>query len=356
MHILDRKWPDLAAGYQAIQSFQAKMTVEFGRAVQVGHKLQFRKDLAEWQKKRRVFFALAAIALLSIIALCVSAYYLRDLSCVIVYWAVLVVIILVTLAVAGRQYIREMVNGKPVPQSAEGLAGLEGRWWDSLAPGELAVGKRSDQGGGEFLDQLARSLPDTHLAVCNSLTPDLQTSDSEVLLLGPGGIWLFEVKPWSGTILKQDGIWKQVQAIRVKPGGKRYEENVYDLGPDDRWQQKKRDIIKTLENRFPQQPWTPDLIQGGVVFSHPKVSVDKKRIQGNTAAYGRAKAWVERVHRTPAREGFKLEMQLEILDALNGEGKIKSAQSLVPVSSKEQAGRLYQEAVVELRDWVAKAV
>ena len=125
MHILDRKWPDLAAGYQAIQSFQAKMTTEFGRAVQVGHKLQFRKDLAEWQKKRRVFFALAAIALLSIIALCVSAYYLRDLSCVIVYWAVLVVIILVTLAVAGRQYIREMVNGKPVSQSAEGLTDLE---------------------------------------------------------------------------------------------------------------------------------------------------------------------------------------------------------------------------------------
>ena len=356
MHILDRKWPDLAVGYQAIQSFQAKMTAEFGRAVQVGHKLRFRKDLAEWQKKRRVFFALAAIALLSIIALCVSAYYLRDLSCVIVYWAVLVVIILVTLAVAGRQYIREMVNGKPVPQSAEGLAGLEGRWWDSLAPGELAVAKPVDQGGRDFLAQLARSLPDNHLAVCNSLTPDLQVPDSEVLLLGPGGIWLFEVRPWSGTILKQDGVWKQVQTIRVKPGGKRHEENLFDPGPDDRWLQKKRDIIKTLENRFPQQPWTPDLIQGGVVFSHPKAGIDKKRIQGNTAAYGRAKAWVERVHHTPAREGFTLEMQLEILDALNRGGTLKNAQAVLPVSSTDQAGRLYQEAVLELRDWVAKVI
>lgn len=356
MHILDRKWPDLAAGYQAIQSFQVKMTAEFGRAVQVGHKLQFRKDLVEWQKKRRVFFALAAIALLSIITLCVSAYYLRDLSCVIVYWAVLVVIILVTLAVAGRQYIREMVNGKPVPQSAEGLTDLEGRWWDSLAPGELAVEKPGDQGGRDFLAQLARSLPDTHLAVCNSLTPDLQAPDSEVLLLGPGGIWLFEVRPWSGTILKQDGVWKQVQTIRVKPGGKRYEENLFDPGPDDRWLQEKREIIKTLENRFLEQPWTQDLIQGGVVFSHPKAGIDKKRIKGNTAAYGRARAWVERVHRTPAREGFTLEMQLEILDALNRGGILKSAEAAVPVSSKEQAGRLYQETIVELRDWVAKAV
>ena len=356
MHILDRKWPDLATGYQTMRSFQVKMTTEFGRAVQVGHKLEFHKDLAEWQKKRRVFFALAAIALLSIIALCVSAYYLRDLSCVIVYWAVLVVIILVTLAVAGRQYIREMVNGRPVAKSGEGPADLEGRWWVSLAPGEPAAAKPSDQGGGDFLAQLARSLPDTHLAVCNSLAPEQQAPDSEVLLLGPGGIWLFEVRPWSGTILKQEGIWKQVQTHRVKLGGKGDEESSYDPGPDDRWLQEKQEIIKTLENRFPQQPWTHDLVQGGVVFSHPKAGVDKKRIRGNTAAYGRARAWVKRVQRAPAREVFPLEMQLEILDALNGGSSLKSAEVAGTVSSKEQAGRLYQEAVAELRDWVAKVV
>lgn len=115
MHSIDRKWTDLAAGYQAIQSFKTKLTAEFGRAVRVGHKQQLRKELTEWQKKRRVFLALVAVAPLSIIALCLTAYYFRDVACVIIYWAVMVLIILVTLAVAGRQYIREMVNGKPVP-------------------------------------------------------------------------------------------------------------------------------------------------------------------------------------------------------------------------------------------------
>src|SRR5450756_2272721 len=108
MHSIDRKWTDLAAGYQAIQSFKTKLTSEFGRAVQVGHKQRFRKELTEWQKKRRVFFALVAVAPLSIIALCLTAFYFRDVACVIVYWAVLVLIILVTLAVAGRQYIHEL--------------------------------------------------------------------------------------------------------------------------------------------------------------------------------------------------------------------------------------------------------
>ena len=98
-------------------------------------KLQFRKELTEWQKKRRIFFALVAVAPLSIIALCLTSFYFRDVACVIIYWALLVVIILVTLAVAGRQYIREMVNGKPVQQPAEALVvDLEGRWWDSLSP------------------------------------------------------------------------------------------------------------------------------------------------------------------------------------------------------------------------------
>jgi hypothetical protein len=356
MHILDRKWPDLAAGYQAMQSFQAKMTAEFGRAVQVGHKLRFRKDLSEWQKKRRVFFALAAIALLAILALCGSAYYLRDLSCVIVYWAVLVVIILVTLAVAGRQYIREMVNGRPVAQSGEGPVDLEGRWWECLAPEEPTVAKPGEPAGRDFLAQLARSLPDTYQAVCNSLAPGQPAPDSEVLVLGPWGIWLFEVRPWSGTILKQDGIWKQVQTHRFKSGEKRNEENSYDPGPDDRWLQEKQEIIKTLENHFPEQLWTRDLVQGGVVFSHPKASIDKKRIQGNTAAYGRARAWVKRVHHTPAIEGFPLEMQLEILDALNGGSALQNVQATIPVSSKDLAGRLYQDAVIELRDWVVKVV
>jgi len=269
---------------------------------------------------------------------------------------VLVVIILVTLAVAGRQYIREMVNGRPVVKSGEGPADLEGRWWDSLAPEQLAVTKPGDSGGLDFLAQLARALPDTCLAVWNSVAPDQQAPDSQVLLLGPGGIWLFEVRTWRGTILKLDGIWKQVQTHRVKLGVKRNEESSYDPGPDARWLQEKRKIIKTLENPFPQQPWTQDLVQGGVVFSHPKAGVDKKRIRGNTAAYGRARAWVERVRRSPAREGFPLELQLEILDALNGEDGLKSAEVARPVSSKEQAGRLYQEAVAELRDWVAKVM
>ncbi len=341
MHSIDRKWTDLAAGYQAIQSFKTKLTAEFGRAVRVGHKQQLRKELTEWQKKRRVFLALVAVAPLSIIALCLTAYYFRDVACVIIYWAVMVLIILVTLAVAGRQYIREMVNGKPVPQPVDRLVvDLEGRWWESLLPQELAVEKAGKKREEDFLTLLARSLPDSYSA---RILPE-----TDALLLGPSGIWIFKVEHWSGTIIKQDGVWKQLQTGRDKLGRKHLEETTHEPGPDDQWLQLKQEIIKTLEEHLPARAWTLSLIQGGVAFYHPKTNLDKKHIKDNTASFGSPNAWAERIRRAPAVDGFTLEMQLEILDALTGGGGQQ------PVSAKDEAERLYQQAVEELRAYVVK--
>jgi len=284
-----------------------------------------------------------AVAPLSITALCLTAVYFRDVACVIIYWAVLVLIILVTLAVAGRQYIREMVNGKPVPLPVEGLSvDLEGRWWESLSPQERSVEKTSEKGGADFLALLARSLSD--------LYSSQSLSDTDVILLGPSGIWIFKVECWSGTIVKSEGTWKQIHTVRDKLMRKRLEEETHEPGPDDQWLQQKHEIEKALEKYLPERVWTLSLIQGGVVFSHPKAYLDKKRIHGNTASYGLPKAWVERILCAPSVDGFTLEMQLQILDVLAEIG------GLQPISAKDEAERLYPQAVEELRAYVAKKV
>jgi len=343
MHNIDSKWTDLAAGYQAIQSFKTKLTAEYGRAVRVGHKQLLRKELIEWQMKRRLFFALMVIAPLSIIALCLTAFYFRDVACVIIYWAVLVLIILVTLAVAGRQYIREMMEGKPVQQLVEGLElDLEGRWWKSLSPEDLTVKKAGKRRETDFLALLARSLPDLYIAQL--------LSNIDVLLLGTSGIWILKVEHWSGTVVKQEEIWKQLETVRDKFGRKRLDEKINESGPDDQWLRYKNEIVKKLEENMPEQIWTLSLIQGGVVFSHPKVNLDKVRIQGITASYGLPNAWIERIRHAPAVDGFTLETQLEILDTWTGSGGQQT------ISAKDEAERLYQQAVEELRLYVAKMV
>ena len=228
MHRIDRKWIDLAAGYRDIQAYKTKLEAEFGRAVRVGHKLQFHKELTEWQRQRRIFFTLVAVAPLSILVLCLTSFYFRDVACVIIYWALLVLIILVTLAVAGRQYILEMVNGRPAQKTGEPLVmDLEGRWWDSLAPVDLLEEKPGTKRGVSFEDMLSRSLPDTCLLQSLSFT--------DLLLFCPSGIWILIVVDWGGSIVKQAGLWTQTETVRDKLGRKQREEKTQEFGPDDHW-------------------------------------------------------------------------------------------------------------------------
>jgi hypothetical protein len=87
-----------------------------------------------------------------------------------------------------------------------------------------------------------------------------------------------------------------------------------------------------------------------VIFTNPKTTLDKKRIQGNTASYGTQKAWVERICSAPPQEDFTLEKQLMILDILV---EPFAGQN---VSAKSEAERLYRLAVEELRSDVANMV
>jgi len=348
MRIIDSRWSDLAGGLAAVGALQARLEKEFGRAVRIGHERRFRQALSEWQKKRRVFFALAAFAPLSLAGLCVSAYYFREVACVIVYWAVVVLTILVTLAVAGRNYIRQAVN-RPEPARPTDLAvDLEQRWWDSLGPKDALSVKEAGGGQAGFVALLAGGLEDAYLCV-----PDLPAqADREALVLGPTGIWLFIVRDWEGTIERQGGAWRQVRTSRGRWGRKKQEETVFAIGPDDEWLRRKGQVVEAIRGRLPAQLATLDLVQGGVAFSHPRAVLDKARIQGNTAAYGPARAWVERVRRSPAVAEFTPAVQLRALDLLQaGRTGVEGTSS-----AADEAGRLYQQAAGELRTFVKQLV
>jgi len=346
MRIIDSQWTDLADGYRAVLSMQARLEKEFGRAVRIGHERKFRKELTEWQKKRRVFFVMVGIAPLSLVGLCVAAYFFRDVACVIAYWVLVVLVILVTLVVAGRNFIREMVN-RPEPERVGTLTvDLEGRWWNSLAPKGALVPKRA-RDDPDFAALLEGSLPAAYLTVRRP------PAAGEVVLVGPSGVWAFQVRPWEGTIARQDGMWRQVRTRRGRWGRKRIEETVHALAPDDEWLRRKKELFQAFQAHLPGPARTLELLQGGVVFTSPRAVLDKSRIQGNSAAYGPAAAWVERVRKSPPLEAFPLEVQLEALEALGPRPTGEGAQT---ASAEAESDRLYREAVQELRAFVGELV
>jgi hypothetical protein len=342
MYILDRKWSDLSAAYQSARGLQARLETEFGRALRTGYKIKYRRELTEWQKKRRIFWTMAALAPLSVIGLCVASFYFREVACVIVYWALLVAIILVTLAVAGRQFIREAVAGRPVETKVDRVAfDLERRWWEQLAPTLTAapVKKSKDVPPADFLSLVGRSLPAG--GVC---MPGLYTQDT-LLVLAPSGMWLFETRSWAGTLRRQEGVWKQV----VSGKRKQVSEVVLDPAPDEAWVRRRAALLQVLATLPQQYAWAGDHLQGGVVFTHPQAVPDKANLTGNSAPYGSAGAWLKRLHETLPVEGFTLELRLALLDALVQAENSALPGSAVPVSAVEAAEQVYRQAADEIR-------
>jgi hypothetical protein len=346
MRLIDRKWTDLSLGWQAVQAFQGRLEAEFGRAVQVGYNQKFRRELTEWQKKRRIFIAMVVLAPLSLIGLCLAAFYFREVACVLAWWTMTVLVILVTLGVAGWSYIREMVGGRPAPKRARVGVSLTDRWWDRLAIKPLAVAKLVKE-EADFPALLEHALPDSCIAV-RDLFPAQSAGEANILLLGPSGIWLFETRPWSGKVIKQDGVWKQTL--------KRHEVKEHDQAPDAQWLEQKEAIMRAIQSRLPHLAWTSSLLQGGVVFSHPKADLRKADIVDNTAPYGPAKAWLERVRQGVPDERLTLDVQLELLDLFITLGREDAPQDMEYASSKTEAERLYEEAAGQLREHVAKMV
>ena len=295
----------------------------------------------------------------------------------------LVVIILVTLAVAGRNYLYEAMNR---PEQGKGLTlgmDLEQSWWESIAPKpgirqktslsfkgsrldatlkampgrifqpvwktkavtegvpkEAMLVKEEDPGVEAFLGALGESLPEGCLAM----------REPGVLVFSPAGMWLFQIEAWDGKIVKQAGLWKRIKSGRDRLGRMQHLEQPVEPAPDEEWQRQKDEIDKILSQRLPQRAWAGSLIQGGVAFSHPKAQLDKAAIQGNTAAYGTTRGWAGRMRAAPAVDEFTVHLKLEILEALQGH----AGEATLP--AKAEAERLYQAAAAELRQSVAKMV
>ena len=82
-------------------------------------------------------------------------------------------------------------------------------------------------------------------------------------------------------------------------------------------------------------------------------------INANTAPYGTAKAWLERLMPSDGSkpdERFTLEMKLELLDLISTLDREESIQDKRYTSAKTEAERLYEEAAGQLREHIVKLV
>jgi hypothetical protein len=176
--------------------------------------------------------------------------------------------------------------------------------------------------------------------------------DVDVTVVGPRGVWVFEVKYWSGTIDWRDGKWLHEKSY-YRRGGIRVTETL-EIGqpPDEQWRRMADDVAETLRRRAPGLvARVPALIQvkGGLVFTHPRATYQIAR--DCPCAWGTVDFWVRQLAGAPAISGVNEHIVLHILDVLLARHRQVSG-GRIPLSLDTCAKQLIQEAEARLVEWM----
>ena len=354
MRVIEKRWKYLDEGYKKLQSLGIQLDSQWKRPVQVAQRRKLRQELNEWKNGRRVLLLFVAGFVLGCSLLCSFAYFSEDwnLHCLYAFWAFTLLLIGFTFAFFGRRYIRSAFN-RPVLEAYEPPSRrLMAIWWKNLAPRNKPSQDSSDEGVETFLDLLEYNLPNSYIAISEILTSIKKITDTDVLLLGPSGIWIFELKHWYGKVHKKDSVWWQT--VRNRRIDYLQDTGEQKQGPDEQWMNQAREIKITLKRRQPNIAWVADNLHGGIVFSNPEVHLEKTNIQGNLVPYGKPRPWLKRILETPAVKGFTMRDQLCVLDALIEYGLSVERDDINPVSALKLADGAYQKVSQELTEYVKK--
>lgn len=192
-------------------------------------------------------------------------------------------------------------------------------WWNGVAfelrrrqdanPPQRAYG---DEGEDAFVAALARELRDDHVAIRNLLV--MRGLDADVVLVGPTGIWVFEVKHWSGRIECRDGRWQRIKSYHEAGGQLVTKTTPFKPGPDEQWLRERAAIEETLRKRLPRARGLGATIRGGLVFSHPDAKLDID--DTHTSGFGPPSFWTSTVSGGEVLPQLTQSLVLDVVDAL----------------------------------------
>ena len=179
-----------------------------------------------------------------------------------------------------------------------------------------------------------------------------QGDDVDVVVLGTKGIWVFEVKYWSGTIRWRSGQWSRERAYFTPRGVPNTETLEVRQPPDQQWQRMADDVMQTLQRRAPDVAATVAAAggcRGGMVFTHDKASYDIPATL--PVAWGDVAAWRVRLGAAPVLPGLDGRTLLQAADALlDRHHEFTAGEGLVNMD--EYAAELIREAETRLTTWM----
>ena len=141
--------------------------------------------------------------------------------------------------------------------------------------------------------------------------------DVDVAVIVPSGVWVFEVKYWSGRISWHNGRWDRTKSYHGARGRLVTEDKDVGQAPDKQWRRMAEDVKDTLRRH---KPWlfasVPALgqVRGGLAFTHPDATYDIDPACPVTC--GSITYWTRKLASAPAVPGLDEPAMLRVLDCL----------------------------------------
>lgn len=197
MKNIGAEWRNLAEGLKCVEILEARFRAEWGARLDEARR---RVEETRRRKNRRLGYAALGFALVLILVLLIVELAFRlplgDIA--------ILGLVIASPAIAILYGLKEFFG---TSYAAPDPSSLTQRWWATIS-GRASSVRRSgptlsarhygDAGEEAFVSYLAGHLSDGYLAARGLLV--VRNLDADVILVGPTGVWVYEVKHWSGSL------------------------------------------------------------------------------------------------------------------------------------------------------------
>ena len=142
-------------------------------------------------------------------------------------------------------------------------------------------------------------------------------NDVDVTIVGPRGVWVFEVKYLKGTICWRDGVWSHTKTYHAEGGIPVTESKEIGEAYDEQWKRMADDVTETILRHAPGLvERVPKIarVRGGLVFTHPGSNYDI--LPGSPFNWGVIQFWLETLKKVPDIPGMDERAAMEVLEVL----------------------------------------
>ncbi|UCD42643.1 MAG: NERD domain-containing protein [Chloroflexota bacterium] len=368
MHIIDNLKSEIIAGYDKIQSAENNLQSEWRDpllSVYARQREYYEHELQQYQEIRAQFnrrlrlgiWMSSALLLLGLLVLpgLILINELGDFRGPLFCFAPLLILggltgwaIIVVLWIWQRDQVKPTPPQNPLKTDL--FVPLIPTWKEALH-GELPKKKPHPGATGEyhFITRLLTLTDDSLILYRLNLKPG---EFVDVVLIGPKGIWVFDILFLKGLIRWRDGKWSQIQSSRrlSRKSPSTIEQVVQPF--EQHWQTNAdlvSEILRVHAPVFSAKSLEANTIRGGLVFTHPKGRYDIP--PGCPFNWGIVSFWLDKLNSVPNQEYIDEYAMMEILNALlTRHQRLSNVQNLS--SMYDYANSIISNSESRIQSWI----